>query len=498
MTRLLLILVLFVPIAPQEAKQPVPDAAAQKESLKLIRDIFKDEYSKRGAADQRTLALKLLQQSLDTKDDLVAKYVLLQEARGIAAEAGDASTALRAVDELSNRFVVNRISLRYSALSTASLTAREPAQMSSAAEQLLTLADEAIGSQELELAEKATAAAANLAKGAKNVSLTARAGAKSKELADLKPKYALVQKAKETLKTAPDDPGANLAVGRFVCLVLGNWDDGLPYLAKGSDAPLKALATRDRAGAKDDVDASAIGDAWWDLGEKESGKVRDQFRLRASRWYLEVIPRLGGLSRARLEKRLRELPIKVALGQPVDLLKLIDLQKDDPSGTWSWDQKVLKSPNAGKVLEIPYSAPAEYDLILKVERKLITKYNFFGVLLPLPESRVFISIDQEETGDVTGLSQIDGRLIADNETKYTGRLLAMNVSSTVTCSVRKTGVALHVDGKKIFDWKGDLKRLKFAERTGNRLDTIVLEMWSVFHFSAIDLVPVGESGKPLR
>jgi hypothetical protein len=479
-------------------RAPVPEANAQKEALKLIRDIFKDEYSKRGAADQRNFALKLLQQSLETKDDPVAKYVLLQEARGIAAEAGDASTALRAVDELSSRYAVNPISLKYVALSTAGLTAREPAQMSTAAEQLLGLTDEAITAQDVETAEKATAAATNLAKGAKNVHLTARASAKSKELADLKPKFTLAQKAKETLKTSPDDPGANSSVGRFICLVLGNWDDGLPYLAKGSDAALKALATRDRAGAKDPVDASLIGDAWWDLGEKESGKTREQFRTRASRWYQEAIPGLGGLSRAKVEKRLRELPNKVALGQPVNILKLIDLQKDNLLGNWAWDQKVLKTGTAGEGLEIPYSLPAEYDLVLRVERKTVNKGNTFSIILPLPESKVAISIDQEETGDVSGLSRIDDRMISDNATKYVGRLLALNVPSTVICAVRKTGVALQVDGKKVFDWRGELRRLNFSEGNGNRKDTALLAGHSIFHVSAIDLIPVNDPGKPLR
>ena len=51
------------------------------------------------------------------------------------------------------------------------------------------------------------------------------------------------------LENDPTNPAANLAAGRHLCLVQGDWDRGLPMLALGSDAELKAAATKDLAGA---------------------------------------------------------------------------------------------------------------------------------------------------------------------------------------------------------------------------------------------------------
>ncbi|MBI3877243.1 MAG: hypothetical protein HY300_15015, partial [Verrucomicrobia bacterium] len=44
------------------------------------------------------------------------------------------------------------------------------------------------------------------------------------------------------LAITPDDPGANLAVGQFLCFVKGDWESGLPLLAKSDDNVLKTLA----------------------------------------------------------------------------------------------------------------------------------------------------------------------------------------------------------------------------------------------------------------
>src|SRR5947207_14822007 len=84
-----------------------PDAAAQKDTLKQIKDLFKDDYAKKGSVDQSSLAQKLLQKGIETNDNLPSKFVFLKEARDIAAGAGDAETALRAATGLGEAFTVD-------------------------------------------------------------------------------------------------------------------------------------------------------------------------------------------------------------------------------------------------------------------------------------------------------------------------------------------------------------------------------------------------------
>src|SRR5687768_1787516 len=75
--------------AAAQEKSPVPDDAAQARAETMIKQVYKAEYAKSNEADRRTLAKKLLDQSRDTKGDLASRFVLLREARTIAAAAGD-------------------------------------------------------------------------------------------------------------------------------------------------------------------------------------------------------------------------------------------------------------------------------------------------------------------------------------------------------------------------------------------------------------------------
>lgn len=82
-------LILALVVALLQDPPPEPDANAQKETLKQIKDLFKEEYAKRGAAEQAALGQKLLQKGIETNDDAASKFVLLKEARDVASGAGE-------------------------------------------------------------------------------------------------------------------------------------------------------------------------------------------------------------------------------------------------------------------------------------------------------------------------------------------------------------------------------------------------------------------------
>ena len=59
----------------------VPDAAAQEQALKLIREVFKDKYSTATTSEkQKALSQELLQKAQATADDVAGQYVMLKEA----------------------------------------------------------------------------------------------------------------------------------------------------------------------------------------------------------------------------------------------------------------------------------------------------------------------------------------------------------------------------------------------------------------------------------
>lgn len=302
-TGMLLLAFLAASRTAQESRTPVPDSAAQKEAQKTIRDIFKQEYSKRLPADRLALARKLEEQAQQTKDDPTSQYVLWAEARDLYLELGDVESAFAVITRMEALFAFDGIPARTAALTTASKTAKTPEEMASLTRGHLKLVDDAIAAEDYAAAAKAADQALYLSKKSKELPLIARAQARMKDVADLRTKFDRVRKARETLAQNPEDAAANGILGRFECFSRGNWTAGLPLLAKGGD-DLAAVATTDLSSPATPAEQSALGDSWWALGEPEGVPARAHLRDRASVWYEKAFPRLTGLTKAKVEQRL--------------------------------------------------------------------------------------------------------------------------------------------------------------------------------------------------
>jgi len=293
------------PPAPEPMRKPVPKDAELAAADKLVKDVFKEEYVKTTAADKLALAQKLIEQAKDTKDDMAARYVLFREAIDLATQAGDLTQAFRAADELGKDFAVRSASLKADAVDKAAAGVAAGDSARALVETLLPIVDEAAAADDYEAAARIAKAAEAAAKKAKALALISQVQSRAKDLDNLKASFEKVQVALTTLKTKPDDPDANLLVGRHYCLGKGDWSKGLPCLVKGNDDTLKALAQKDLDLPTAPADQLALADAWYDLAAKESPKT--QIQLRAYHWYDTALPGLTGLTKAKAEKRLAEL-----------------------------------------------------------------------------------------------------------------------------------------------------------------------------------------------
>ena len=290
-------------------KAPIPNKSAVAAAEKEIRDIFKDDYAKASPADKAALANRLIQQAADSKDDLAARYVLLREASALAAQAGDAATTLKALTEMGKVYNVDAMAVKLDALAKASSAAATPDAQKSLAEQYLVLIDEAAAADNYDAAMRAAGPAEAAARRGQDAALVTRVQTRAKEVRDLQGESAKAKAAKQTLAQKPDDPAANLLVGRFLCFSKADWDNGLPLLAKCSLPTLKTLAAKDLAQPAEAAGQVEVGDGWWDMSEKETGKeAKAAFQARARFWYGKAQPALTGLAKTKIEKRLAAVP----------------------------------------------------------------------------------------------------------------------------------------------------------------------------------------------
>jgi hypothetical protein len=292
---------------PQEDQRlAVPDAAAQKDAEKVVRDVFKDDYARKAAPDRVALAKKLLEQGLQTREDPASKYVLLRDAQDLASQGGNIETALQAIAELSKQFRVDSASLRSQALTTAGQVAKNPDEFKALALASLKLAGDAVSAEDYDGAGRILGAGAAFGKKAKDIALVSRIDARTKEASELKARLDTVKRAKESLAVKPDDPQARSTVGWYLCAVKGDWEAGLALLEGASDEGLKAAAAADRASPSSPQDQASLGDRWWDLAEKQRPAEKEILRRRSTYWYEQSLAGLSGLGRAKVEKRLAE------------------------------------------------------------------------------------------------------------------------------------------------------------------------------------------------
>jgi formylglycine-generating enzyme required for sulfatase activity/tRNA A-37 threonylcarbamoyl transferase component Bud32 len=301
--------------APAAVRRPVPDAAAQKTALAVIKQIFEADYAAAKTAEGKTtLARKLLAQADKTTDDPAARFVLLAEARDLAAETADTEMLDQAVDALGADYQVNALAMQADIYKKLASKSRPAAANKALAEKALALADLATAEQQFDVAEPLLKSASLIAGKARDATLVKQARLNSEELAGLRHQLEAVNKAEAALATSADDPDANLTLGRYLCFDQDDWQAGLPHLAKGSDAELKNLAVKSLAAPTDAGAMLALGDAWWDAADARKGKEATLVRSGARHWYAAALPELTGINKTKVEKRLEESQAAAAAG----------------------------------------------------------------------------------------------------------------------------------------------------------------------------------------
>ncbi len=232
--------------AAKSAVAPLPGEAEQKVAEKQIRDIFREDFLKTNPGEKHEFALKLLQQGEDAKDDAATRYVLWKTAAQIAAQNGESELVLALIERFETSFAPDA-KLKHALLAATAQNAKSP-DLKRALQGMATLADK------------------------------------------------------------PDEAAANFAVGKYFSIAACQWDKGVSYLAKGSDAALKNLAKRDLATPADAAKQIDTGDMWWEAAAKErSADIRFAERLRAQNWYEKALPATPALSKIKLEKRIAEI-----------------------------------------------------------------------------------------------------------------------------------------------------------------------------------------------
>jgi hypothetical protein len=489
------------PAAPPEpgtkspVKAPAPTGPVLAEAEKEIRSIFKDDSPRKTGAEQVALARKMLKAGEETKDNAALQFAALREAQDLAAAAGDLGTALAAIARLDERFEVDVPELKASAVKAAART-RDPED----AERVFAAGMDVMGQlgreEAYDAALKLASPLEDLARRLRNPDHVKTVQDLARDLRAQQIDWNRVRPHFAKLKDNPEDAEACLAAGRYLAAIKGDWTAALPLLAKGSHAGLQSAAAKDLAKPADAAALAELGDLWAAQADKETGACKAAWLERARSHYEQALPKLAGLAKARVEKRIESLSAAPGSATGVNLLALVVPARHVVAGTWKADGRALTSDaGACSRIMLPYEVPDEYDF--RVDFTRLSGESTVALILT-KGGRDFVVETGWPTGQ-TGFAYVDGKHIDANPTGTKCPVTNGRRTSYVV-QVRNAGLKLFVDGRPVIAFRTDYKNVtphaSWALPDKKCLGIGSYASPTTFH--AAELIEVSGRGRPLK
>jgi hypothetical protein len=309
-----------VPSPATEQRHAPPDVKAQDKATRIIHDLYKVQYALRASTDREALAKSLRKNAAEVTDDHIGTFVMLREARDLAAGAGDFTTAFDAIDDMNQQFIIEPNEMKFAILkqSAHGLTLQDAQRNFIGAG--LSLGDSAAAAEDYDLALRAVSLAEIAAHNLHDASIVAGVKARSGEFARLQKESMRLKAAEDRLAADRADADDYLILGRHLCFIRGDWERGLQMLTRSSDAALKALALKEISPTRPAAVRRELADAWWDTAEKAKGGPAVRIRGHAASLYEQALPDLTGLERTLAEQRVAQASEEAKL-PPENLVK---------------------------------------------------------------------------------------------------------------------------------------------------------------------------------
>jgi len=296
------------PPKPADPRHPVPSSEAQAEVLAQLEEVF--ELDKERTPQQtHKLARELYDMGRQSTEKPAERFMMLRKSMELAGAAGDAASMQAVVDVIAEDFQIDALNVKLNVLSKFAAKAKTRGRIESLVFGVRFAIDQAMQRERYEPAMK-------LADGVHRACQRPAGREFRKEVVELRAqirqvydRWLLVHQAEATLRNDADDAGAHLVLARWHCCARNDWAQGLPHLAKGSDAEMAALAATDLGPPPGDAVAQIErADAWWHLAELRQGDEQDALKRRAGHWYAKAKADVaGGLKRVKIKKRLEEI-----------------------------------------------------------------------------------------------------------------------------------------------------------------------------------------------
>jgi hypothetical protein len=285
-----------------------PSPPELEKARQQVQATFKTEFEQAQTPQGKmALAQSLLKQAANDKDPAGVKFASLEAARDLAIQAAEVELALKINEQMASAFEVDAAAVKRETFARLSAANMPNDRRKALVTAILEAAEDAAGKDDFNVAHELAAIGYKTTVSMNDAELRHKANVMRERTEQFRNWQAEAETAKKTLAMQPKDPTASAALGRYLCFVKENWEEGLPHLARSDDAKLKSAAELE-LGKPDRADKqAATGDAWWNLATPASGAAKLVYQKRAYHWYSQAVEGLKGLAKTTVEKRLATL-----------------------------------------------------------------------------------------------------------------------------------------------------------------------------------------------
>ncbi len=230
----------------QPTKPALPSADQVDTRMTLVRNLYQEEYRQAKTKSEKVaLAEKMLTVVDETENDPAGKFALLRVARDIFIGQQEYQKALHTVDRMDEDFdAVETVKLKAEPL--VKIKTVPPSKIVDYADAVINVAHESFQSGRVDIGRALVDAIQSKVPQRIPANRVRELQRLADELNNAAALLADYEKNCAILENDPTNADACTAVGRYLCAVEDRWQDGLPYLRKGSDKKLHQAATLDR------------------------------------------------------------------------------------------------------------------------------------------------------------------------------------------------------------------------------------------------------------
>ena len=316
---------------PKKVREPVPVTSEILAAQKKLARVFQQKIDDANRDEEKLdLARELLQAAKNMPSDPAGVWALQTAAMRLAMDGGGAQELLEAIDHRVGKFEVDTYEVNMKhllAFGEAYKSARGIDNIDGYLERTVHVVYSAIVENDFARASALLRVAYRFVDQPRNEEVPQLVNKLRSQLGVAQRFY---DKAREDLadyRINPDDGEAAASFGRFLCFVKGDWENGLPLLAKGGTERLREIAQADLEGADNYLDKIALADAWWEISSlATTGIFKQSARDRALHWYSGVIQTMPeSLDRMHVKARLDEARTEEP-GSPLALIRKLSEQ----------------------------------------------------------------------------------------------------------------------------------------------------------------------------